>query len=315
MNKKHIVEKKVDLASIDLNLLVAFDALLIERSVSEAALRIGITQPAMSKRLAKLRKTLRDDILVRTAEGMQPTARATDLAEPIQAALRQVEAALGSYLTFQSARSTRIFRIATTDLVAVILIPKLIRQLQHSAPNMSIILCVLKRTEIAAALDTGKIDLAITVLPDAPPWVRRTALFEERYVCLVAQNHPEIQDEITLEQYIKHPHVLITYTRDLKGAIDRLLDDRGLERRVVASFPYHLAAPEIVANTDCIVTLSERIARLYSWPDVKVLPLPLNFEPYMETMLWHQRDDDDTTHRWLRNTVSGIAAELHVQST
>lgn len=310
MNKKHIQEQSVNLAEIDLNLLVAFDALLNERSVSEAASCIGITQPAMSKRLAKLRKILRDDILVRTPEGMQPTERAMDLAEPIQAALRQVESALGSHLSFQPTGSTRCFRIATTDLVAVVLIPALIRRLQISAPSMSIILRTLHRTEIADALDAGKIDLAITVLPDASPSIKRLPLFEEQYVCLVSQDHPEIQGSLTLEQYVSSPHVLITYTGDLKGTIDRMLDDRGLKRTVVASFPYHLAAPYIVANTNCIVTLSERIARLYNWLGVQLLPLPLNFIPYMETMLWHRRDDNDRTHQWMRNEISQIASEI-----
>jgi DNA-binding transcriptional LysR family regulator len=104
--------------------------------------------------------------------------------------------------------------------------------------------------------------------------------------------------------------VLITYTGDLKGGIDRLLDDRGLKRKVVASFPYHLAAPYIVANTNCIITLSERIARLYDCSGVKVLPLPFDFTPYRETMLWHRRDDNDRTHQWLRNQISIVASEI-----
>jgi DNA-binding transcriptional LysR family regulator len=315
MNEKHTQAQAGNLADIDLNLLVAFDALLSERSVSEAALRLGLTQPAMSKRLAKLRKILRDDIFVRTSEGMQPTERAMDLAEPIQAALRQVEAALSSHLAFQPSLSNRIFRIATTDLVAVVLIPELIRRLQISATNLSLILRVLHRTEIAEAIEAGKIDLAITLLPDAPPTIRRMALFEERYVCLVAQNHPEIRNRLTLEQYVSSPHVLITYTGDLKGGIDRMLDDRGLKRKVVASFPYHLAAPSIVANTNCIITLSERIARLYDWPGVKVLPLPFDFVPYSETMLWHRRDDRDRMHQWLRNEIITIASEMSIDES
>ncbi|MEM1254035.1 MAG: LysR family transcriptional regulator [Cyanobacteria bacterium P01_H01_bin.21] len=311
MNDRHIGEQTVKLADIDLNLLVAFDALISERSVSEAALRLGLTQPAMSKRLAKLRKILRDDILIRTADGMQPTERAMDLAEPIQVALRQMEAALGSHLAFQPTRTTRVFRIATTDLIAAVLIPVLIQRLQMAAPALSLIIRVLHRTEIAEALDVGKIDLAITVLPDAPPSINRVSLFEERYVCLLAQNHPEIHSNLSLEQYVANPHVLITYTGDLKGVIDRMLDAQGLKRRVVASFPYHLAAPHVVANTNCIVTLSERIARLQNWVGVKVLPLPLDFSPYMETLLWHRRDDNDRTHQWLRSTICEIASEIN----
>ena len=310
MNKKHVGEHPIKLTDIDLNLLVTFDALLSERSVSEAALRLGLTQPAMSKRLAKLRKVLHDDVLIRTAEGMEPTARAMDLAVPIQAALRQMEIALGNYLSFEPTQTTRIFRIATTDMITAVLIPSLIQRLQRSAPALSLIIRVLHRTKIAEALDTGKIDLAITVLPDAPPWIRKIPLFEEQYVCLVAQHHPQIHNHLSLEQYISNPHILITYTGDLTGVIDRALGDQGLKRKVIASFPYHLAAPSIVAKTDCIVTLSERIARLYHWSGVKQLQLPLNFAPYMETLLWHKRDDNDRTHQWLRDTIIEIASQM-----
>ena len=199
MTQKHTPDKPIDLANLDLNLLVAFDALVSDRSVSTAALRLGITQPAMSKRLAKLRKLLHDELLVRTPEGTQLTDRALDLAEPIQAALRQVEAALGNHLTFQPTQSTRIFRIATTDLVALALLPRLITRLQAAAPGISLILRTLHRDEIVDALATGKVDLAITVLPAAPPTIKRQELFEERFVCLVAIDHPEIQEQISLE--------------------------------------------------------------------------------------------------------------------
>ncbi|MEM6437212.1 MAG: LysR family transcriptional regulator [Cyanobacteria bacterium P01_D01_bin.115] len=310
MTQRHSPGQPINLANVDLNLLVAFDALLTQGSVSEAAIYLGLTQPAMSKRLARLRKVFHDDVFVRTSDGMRLTARSLDLAEPIQTALRQVEIALGSHLTFQPSASTRTFRIATTDLTIAVLIPSLIAHLQGIAPGMSLILLTLHRGELVEALTSGKIDLAITVLPDAPSTIKRLPLFEERFVCLVAVNHPEIQGSITLEQYVTFPHILVTYTADLTGVVDRILEEQGLKRQVVASFPHHLAAPAVVAKTHCIVTVAARAARCYEGTGVQILPLPIDLAPYQETMLWHRRDDLDRTHQWLRAEISELAADM-----
>lgn len=314
MPESYTPDARVDLVNLDLNLLVAFDALVVARSVSAAALRLGITQPAMSKRLAKLRKLLRDDILVRTAEGMQLTDRALDLAEPIQGALRQIETTLCNNRDFQPSQLARTFRIATTDSVAVTLLPPLINRLQTIAPGISLVLRTMHRGELVDALNTSKIDMAITVLPDAPPIIKRQLLFEERFVCLVAANHPEIQKTISLEQYVAYPHVLVTYTADLEGLIDRILYERGLKRRVIASFPYHLVAPTVVAKTDCIVTLPERTVKNYmdhgAGTQIQILSLPLELAPYRETLLWHRRDERDLTHQWLRGQIRQLAVAI-----
>lgn len=313
MTEKHNSQQPINLANIDLNLLVAFDALLTQGSVSEAATSLGLTQPAMSKRLAKLRKVFRDEVFVRTSDGMQLTARSLDLAEPIQTALRQVEAALGNHRAFQPSSSIRTFRIATTDLTTAVLLPSLINRLQATAPGISLILQNLHRGELVEVLTSSKIDLAITVLPDAPPTIKRLPLFEEHFVCLVAADHPEIQGSITLEQYVTFPHILVTYTADLKGVVDRLLDEQGLKRRVVASFPYHLVAPAVIAQTHCIVTVAARTAKFYEGTKIQILPLPIDLTPYQETLLWHRRDDRDRTHQWLRDEIRQLAANISLE--
>ncbi|MGO1076276.1 LysR substrate-binding domain-containing protein [Inquilinus sp. CA228] len=300
----------MNLAAVDLNLLVAFDALLGEGSVSAAAERIGLSQPAMSKRLAHLRRLFGDDLFVRHAEGVRPTERALDLADPIRAALRQIEDALGGLGRFQPVRSGRVFRIAATDHIAAVLMPGVMARLRAEAPKVSVILRALHRQDMVEALEKGTVDLALTILPDAPATIRRAPLFPVRWVSLVSADHPEVRDELTLELYLKYPHLLVTHVGDLKGAVDRILDDRGLKRQVAMSLPYALAVPRIIAGTDMISTLSTRVLRMAEWPGVRAFPLPFDHSGYDETMLWHRRNDSDPGHGWLRRLLADAGGGL-----
>ncbi|TCU14973.1 LysR family transcriptional regulator [Rhizobium azibense] len=297
----------MNLAAVDLNLLVAFDALLGEGSVSAAAARIGLSQPAMSKRLAHLRHLFADDLFVRSADGMRPTEKALDLADPIRAALRQIEDALGGLGQFSPARSQRVFRIATTDHVAASLVPELMATLRRNAPRTSIIVRSLHRQEVVDQLEKGSVDLAITILPDAPTSIKRLNLFHVDWVSVVSASHPEIRDELTLDLYLKYPHIVVTHVGDLKGYVDRMLDDRNLKRTVMMSLPYALAVPPIVASTDMICTLSANLIGLADWPGVRSFPVPFEYSGYEETMLWHRRNDSDPGHLWLRRTVLQVS--------
>lgn len=300
----------MNLAGIDLNLLIAFDALLSEGSVSSAAARIGLSQPAMSKRLANLRLLFADDLFLRHADGVRPTEKALDLADPIRMALRQIEDALGGMATFAPERSRRVFRIATTDHIAATFMPEVMAALQAQAPRISVILRSLHRHEIAEGLEKGSIDLALTILPDAPTAIKRSSLFHVDWIAIVSADHPEIGPELTLDLYLKYPHVVVTHVGDLKGYIDRMLDDRGLRRTVAMSLPYALAVPAIIARTSMICTLSANILRLSDWPGVKAFPIPLDYSGYRETMLWHRRNDSDSGHIWLRRLLTRISEAI-----
>ncbi|TCU12624.1 LysR family transcriptional regulator [Rhizobium sullae] len=301
----------MNLAAIDLNLLVAFDALLGEGSVSAAAHRIGLSQPAMSKRLARLRQLFADDLFIRHADGVRPTERALDLADPIRLALRQIEEALGGFGQFSPTRSGRVFRIATTDHLAATLMPSLMASLRSIAPRIAIIIRNLHRQDVVDSLEKGSVDLAITILPDAPTSIKRAPLFHVKWLSIVSVNHPEVRDELTLELFLKYPHLLVTHVGDLKGYIDRMLDDRGLKRTVAMSLPYALAVPAIISRTDMICTLSSGVLDLADWPDVRSFPVPLEYSGYTETMLWHRRNDSDPGQAWLRRLVAGVSATLN----
>lgn len=300
----------MNLAATDLNLLVAFDAMLTEGSVTRAAERIGLSQPAMSKRLSHLRALFGDDLFVRSGDGVKPTERALDVADAIRSALRQLEEALGGYGRFDATRSGRTFRLGAMDHVTSELLPQVMAAVRAQAPRAAVIVRAMDRRELVNALERGDIDLALAVLPDAPASIKRMSLFKERYVSLVSARHPGIRQKLTLALFIKYPHLLITHVGDLKGVVDRLLDDRGLKRQVAMSLPYHLAAPAIIANTDMIATLSERIVRRLKWPGVRQFPVPIAFPDFQETMLWHRRNDNDPAHAWLRRLILSTSETL-----
>ena len=300
----------MNLSSVDLNLLVAFDILIKEQNLSRAADKLGLTQPAMSKRLSRLRSLFGDELLTRTSKGMKPTARALELVEPIRIALKQIQVTIDGCSEFQPELSSRTFRIATTDLVAITVIPKLMQLIKKRSPNTRLILQTMHRRNLVNGLNMGEIDLAITVLFDPPPQIKYQNLFTEKYVCLVSEKHPTIQTELTLEDYLKSSHVLVTYTADLHGGVDRFLEAKGLKRKVVLSLPYHLAVPLIVAQTSLITTIAERVALATEWFGLRIFPLPFDGIEYQEQLLWHCRDDKDLAHLWLRKLIVEVCKEI-----
>ncbi|GFE67003.1 LysR family transcriptional regulator [Litoreibacter roseus] len=302
----------MNLASVDLNLLVAFDAIMAERSVGEAAKRLGISQPGMSKRLANLRLLMRDELFLRTKEGLKPTEKALDLAEPVRSALAGLETALGGHRAFQPETSHRTFRISATDHIAVTLLPPLMQRLRKIAPRVTLVIRFENRLTVAEALEKGDLDIALTILPDAPAAIQRLDLFKENYICLASENHPEIRDDLTLGQFMKYPHILVTMAGDTRGFMDRLLADYGLKRQVAISLPYNLVVPELIAQTDMLATMPTRVARLIAWKCVRSFPVPIDVAGYRETMLWHGRNDSDPAHRWLRKLIEAVSRDVDI---
>lgn len=215
-----------------------------------------------------------------------------------------------------SMRRVRVARFAlgAMDHVAAVLLPPVMAVVRAQAPRAALIIRAMDRRELASALDRGDIDIALAVLPDAPSTIKRTPLFEERYVSLVSIRHREIRNRLTLALFLKYPHLLVTHVGDLKGTVDRLLDERGLKRQVAMSLPYHLAVPAMIADTDMIATLSERVARHWQWPGVRTFPVPIAFPRFRETMLWHRRNDSDPGHAWLRNLILAASRMLDESS-
>jgi DNA-binding transcriptional LysR family regulator len=298
----------MNLNRVDLNLLVAFDALLSEQSVTRAAERLGLSQPAMSSALGRLRRLVGDPILVRTATRMVPTQRAMELVGPVREILRQIEVALSAPAPFDPASTKRRFRIATNDYVEVVLLPKLVRELARVAPGIDLDVRPLGPDFPDEAMQTGKLDLAIGFAHSAPVELHSQILFKDRFICAVRADHPGVGRRLTPQQYADLPHVMVSPSGGVTGVVDSALSLHGLERRVAVTVPHFVVAPHVVAQSDCIVTLAERVARSFA----EILPLRLLKPPvvlpgFRVAMIWHERSAHDPAQQWLRETLKAVS--------
>jgi DNA-binding transcriptional LysR family regulator len=252
------------LHDIDLNLLVALDALLTERNVTEAADRIGLSQSAMSHALGRLRKLIGDPLLVRTPEGMVPTPRAQALAEPVRQILTQVRRTLQEPLIFEPASARQTFTLAATDYAELLLLPRLMERLATMAPGISLNVLPLGEGVPKAVLESGRLDLALGPFREKPSELHHQTLFHERFVCVVRADHPSVGKQLSLKKFLALSHVLISPRGTVAGVVDHALAAQGLQRHVALSIPHFLVAPLVVAQTDLIVTLAERVARFFA---------------------------------------------------
>src|SRR5205823_653974 len=262
-----------NLAAVDLNLLVVFEALLIERNVSRAAGRIGLTQPSVSNALARLRALIGDTLFVRTPQEMRPTPRALELAEPIVNALQQVRAALESPTGFDPATATRKFTIGAAANVDFALANGALR-LSQAAPRAAFSLLPLARSEAEyPMLDDGSLDVAVGLFRAVPKRFGTASLYWERYVCIAHSEHPDLVDGLTLERFVGLPHLVVT--RDA-GAVDDALAKQGLELSVAVDVPFYAIVPYMVEGSRLLAVVGERIGqRLAATTNVRCYPLPL----------------------------------------
>ncbi|HBC43424.1 MAG TPA: LysR family transcriptional regulator [Pseudanabaena sp.] len=299
------------LNQIDLNLLVVFDALMRDRHVTRAGERIGLSQPAMSNALARLRHLTKDRLFVRAKSGLQPTPVAIALANQIQPALQQIQIALSSEAGFEPMTSDRVLAIGMTDYVEFVLLPPLLEQLAQVAPNLKIQVRTGDRQQLFDLLDNGKVDLICGVFPEQISWHQEQLLFLERFVCVCRQDHSLIKSSLSLEEYLSTFHLLISIKEDMVGRVDDILAVQGLRRKIKLSIPHFLVAPSIIARTDLIATLAERVANTFARDlNLKVFPCPLEIAGFSVVMRWHQSTANQSSHQWLRQLFIEIATNI-----
>jgi DNA-binding transcriptional LysR family regulator len=305
-----------NLRSIDLNLLVIFDALMVERNVTRAAARNGLSQPAVSKALNRLRGMFDDPLFVQRDRVMQPTARALELAGPIHGALEDISRSLSTAGGFDPSTAKATIKIATTDLHHMKLLPLLIGHLRHYAPGVDLHVrpsdCACLRDQLIA----GDIDLAIAPRGTKTSVIRAEPLWKDRLVILAGLGN-ELADPMTIEAYAAAPHLVdaahVHVSPDGVGTsvVDAILAARGLRRRIAVVLPSSAGIPFVVAATDLIATLPSRIVKgLAPLPDIRVLTPPLQDVEVSPHMLWHSRADADPSQRWLRAVIREIAAAV-----
>ena len=299
----------VNLARIDLNLLVALDALLSERSVTRAAARVGLGQSAMSHNLARLRILFADELLTRSPDGMRATPRALALADQVRVVLGQVQALVTHSDVFDPATAERAFRIALPDSVEVLLMPALLAELCAVAPGVRLRLHSSDRLQILDELDADRLDLAVGIgIPAGGQTHHRWRPFgRDSYLCMFNAARVEVVPPITLDDYVRLPHVLTSLRPGERGVVDDALAALGLRRTVALTTPRFLAVPFLVAGAPVVTTMHARLARLFAGElGLTLSPAPVALPEVSLSLLWHASYDSDPGHRWLRETMLRI---------
>lgn len=308
--------RRVDLSNFNLNLLLALDGLLSQRSVTAAAKRVRVTPSAMSHSLSELRHLLGDPLLVRSGRGMVLTPRAEALVGPLHTLLMDAERLLGGGgPTFDPATTARRFVIAATDFLATVLMPALLETAAREAPGTSLEIVPSSRRGNAWLLETGDVDLAIGAIVDEAPGIRRMDLLTEGFACAARKGHPRIDGALALDSYVQTPHLLITLGDDAGPTwVDQALTKLGKKRHVAARVRYFMAAPLIVARSDLLLTAPSMLIRYFAeLVPLQVLRPPIDLPTYPEEAYWHQRFDEDPAHTWLRNLVKKTARNFGLQ--
>lgn len=295
------------LAGIDLNLLTSLDVLLDERNVTRAARRLGVSQPAVSHNLRRLRELLGDPLLVRTPQGMQATPRGLELRPAVRAALEAAEAVLQAAPSFDPARAERRFVLAMADQAAFMLLPRLVERIAAVAPGIALDLRP-PPDDLSAALTEGELELAISVFNDAPAGIRSETLWTESFSCVMRRGGPGSRTALDLAHYLARPHLLVSPRGRPGGFVDDLLARDQRRRRVAIVVPHFLVAPAIIATSDLIWTAPTGLARLLAgrYP-LAVRPPPLELPSFAVVLRWHLRLDRDPGLAWLRQLLREAA--------
>lgn len=300
---------EVDLRRIDLNLLVALEALLEERNVTRAAQRLGMSQPAASRALGRLRALFSDALLVDGAGGYMLSARA----EELRPHLRRILAGIGDMLeasAFNPATTTGRIRLLMPDLQAAVLAPHLLARLAREAPSLDLEVAA-PGTDGFAALEHGGADAMVALIDNAPAGIQRRRLYDEELFTLMRTQHPALARKLTLERFLALEHIVVSVTGSGPAPVDEALARMGQTRRVKLRVPNFFAAVEIAARSDLVMTLPSSLARAAATIGRFVaLPPPLDLGVFTMSLAWHARQQDASRHVWLRRAIVAAATEM-----
>lgn len=297
--------------SYDLNLLPVFTALMEERSVTRAAGRLGITQPALSNALNRLREMLRDPLFIRERYGMQPTEKAQELAPVIAQALASLDAVVLGQRDFDPARADLLFTLAPNSYVEYAIVPAIVARLRERAPGVKVRLTPFGADLAETGVVSGTTAMVLGRVPEPPDNLIVQHLMDDGLACVVRADHPQVGEKITKKQYETLKHVNMLPPGRLRVGLFQALQRQNLRREVAVSVTHFLAIPEMVAVTDYCATLPMLICRrLAGDKRLRIMPAPVDLGTFPVEMGWHVRYRDDPAHRWLRGLIAEVAAEL-----
>jgi DNA-binding transcriptional LysR family regulator len=295
-----------NIAGVDLNLMTAFEAMMLDGNVTRAAARIGLAQSSMSNALARLRLLFDDQLFVRTPVGMHPTEKARAIAPLVSSALTALRKAINDAGDFDPATSALTVKIATSDYGEFLVLPKVMQVLRRDAPNMTLVSLPISRSDVANQLDRGDVDIAFNVLPRFPSRIRQEAIMEERFVCIARTDHPDIPNELDLSTFLRLQHALVAPRGTPIGAVDRALAAIGEKRQVVMSVANFISLPFLIAQSDMIAVVAERVAqRLEALIGLTLYPVPIALNGFTMSMAWSAGNEGDAGHKWFRDVMRG----------
>jgi len=299
--------QSMDTSRLDLNLLVTLEALLAERNVTKAAARLHLSQPAVSAQLSRLRDHFGDPLLLPAQRGMTPTAKALALLEPLRLALDQVRSAVGSHLEFDPATAEVTVTIAASDYLQTAVLQPLVLRLRRHAPGLRVALRHLDPHQLDGQMTRGDVDLALLMPSEAPPGLRMRPLFRERYVLIARRNHPAVHGKLTPKAYARLEQVIVSPAGGaFSSPVDHALAALGLQRKVVLSAASFLFVPDIVARSDLVAMVPERLVKGRA-AGLQVLSCPFPVEGFELCLVWHERNHGHVAQRWLRDEVVAVA--------
>jgi DNA-binding transcriptional LysR family regulator len=300
----------MELSDIDLNQLVLFQQLMVERSVSKVAEKSGLTQPAVSNTLAKLRRQFGDDLFVRTPAGMMPTPFAEQLAEPIGYALGMIHSGLNQHSRFDPASVKRSVIIGMTDIGEIVFLPELIDHLRRAAPGVSLSTVRTTATNLRDDMEAGKVDLAIGPLPQLKAGFFQRRLFRQRYVCLFRKGHALDRQRLTVEDFKAAEHLIIVSAGTGHGQVDELIRRAGVDRSVRLTIPHYVSVGHLLQRTDMVATVTERLAASLAEPfGLTFRPHPVDLPEIAINVFWHAKVHRSPAHQWLRGVVFDLFGE------
>ncbi|MDO9192833.1 MAG: LysR family transcriptional regulator, partial [Undibacterium sp.] len=295
------------ISQVDLNLFTVFDAIYTEGSVTRASQQLHLTQPAISHALARLRLIFDDPLFVRQGHAMVSTPLARSIIEPVRAALRGLEVTLADAGKFDPTQASKQFNLALRDVLESTVLPPLLKSITYQAPRISLAAIQVERRELVSELAAGTIDLAIDMLLPLPNEIERLKVVQDTTVVIARKGHPVITNEkmLDLDTYLKAEHVLASSRRKGMGLEDFELSRLGLQRHVRLRCQHYFAACRVVSQTDLLLTMPERYARIANEQfQNQILALPLPMPSWDVYLYWHQNVENDPANRWLREQVT-----------
>jgi LysR family nod box-dependent transcriptional activator len=304
-----------NLYRFDLNLLVALDMLLTERSVTRAADRLCITQPSLSGSLQRLRDHFNDPLLQRVGREMELTAKARALIGPVRAALLQIENALDARALFEPSSSERTFRVAMSDYFVHVFMPPLVKRIASEAPGIRLVVENVTAASVSR-IEGGELDVLVTV--DISLFGRdgrhavllSEPLFEDDFVCVVAADHP-VRETMTRDDYCRFPHVVTHFGSNIRTVDDMAIERQGIVNKDKILIPTFAGVLHLLAGTNLVATAPRRLATAMAKVlDIRILEVPVAMPTIQETIFWHPRNNEDPGQQWLRGLLQGVAVSL-----